>query len=345
MKVVNRALLDTLGKTPRPGDRPDAFGNLEGRERRRHRGAGSDDDAHRPRRSPTRSVRGSRRTARCAGSPSRTCRCAITAPCPAWCARCRKSRRGKRAGAGDPGDFQSRAAPARQRPARRPRPGAHRSVAAAEGTRSAAVARSRRSTRRRSPRSRDLLAHAIQSTRSLARGLAPVNLERGGLPEALKHLAARCTDMYSLQCTFAQRRAEAAGPGRRRGDASVSNRAGSDDQRRALRACEVDRDRPALDGTQAAAVDRRRRHRPVRRPGATPPGHGPEDHGIPRAHARRHDQLRRARTRARASCCRRRCTCCGNRRTKLTPRAVVVEAIAARSLARRRHFRTTGTSV
>ncbi|MBB6092514.1 PAS domain S-box-containing protein [Povalibacter uvarum] len=48
----------------------------------------------------------------------------------------------------------------------------------------------------------DLLAHAIQSTRSLARGLAPVNLERGGLPEALKHLAARCTDMYSLQCSF-----------------------------------------------------------------------------------------------------------------------------------------------
>jgi PAS domain S-box-containing protein len=48
----------------------------------------------------------------------------------------------------------------------------------------------------------DLLARAIQSTRSLARGLAPVNLERGGLPEALKHLAARCTDLYSLQCTF-----------------------------------------------------------------------------------------------------------------------------------------------
>lgn len=48
----------------------------------------------------------------------------------------------------------------------------------------------------------DLLAQAIQSTRSLARGLAPVNLERGGLPEALKHLAARCTDMYSLECSF-----------------------------------------------------------------------------------------------------------------------------------------------
>jgi two-component system sensor histidine kinase UhpB len=48
----------------------------------------------------------------------------------------------------------------------------------------------------------DLLARAIQSTRSLARGLAPVNLERGGLPEALRHLAVRCTDMYSMQCTF-----------------------------------------------------------------------------------------------------------------------------------------------
>src|SRR4029453_17074686 len=48
-----------------------------------------------------------------------------------------------------------------------------------------------------------LLARAIQSTRSLARGLAPVNLERGGLPGGLKHLAARCTDMYNLQCSFA----------------------------------------------------------------------------------------------------------------------------------------------
>jgi two-component system sensor histidine kinase UhpB len=48
----------------------------------------------------------------------------------------------------------------------------------------------------------DLLARAIQSTRSLARGLAPVNLERGGLPEALRHLAVRCTDMYNLDCTF-----------------------------------------------------------------------------------------------------------------------------------------------
>jgi PAS domain S-box-containing protein len=48
----------------------------------------------------------------------------------------------------------------------------------------------------------DLLARAIQSTRSLARGLAPVTLERGGLPEALKHLVARCTDMYSMDVSF-----------------------------------------------------------------------------------------------------------------------------------------------
>lgn len=48
----------------------------------------------------------------------------------------------------------------------------------------------------------ELCARAIQSTRSLARGLAPVNLERGGLTEALKHLVARCTDLYSIECTF-----------------------------------------------------------------------------------------------------------------------------------------------
>jgi two-component system sensor histidine kinase UhpB len=48
-----------------------------------------------------------------------------------------------------------------------------------------------------------LLARTIQSTRSLARGLAPVNLERGGgLPEALRHLAARCGDMYGFECIF-----------------------------------------------------------------------------------------------------------------------------------------------
>ena len=48
----------------------------------------------------------------------------------------------------------------------------------------------------------DLMARTIQSTRSLARGLAPVNLERGGLTEALKHLAIRCSDMYALECIY-----------------------------------------------------------------------------------------------------------------------------------------------
>jgi PAS domain S-box-containing protein len=55
----------------------------------------------------------------------------------------------------------------------------------------------------------ELLAHTIQSTRSLARGLAPVNLERGGLREALRHLAIRCSDMYQLSCNFDDRRAQA----------------------------------------------------------------------------------------------------------------------------------------
>ncbi|MGC3981825.1 MAG: PAS domain-containing protein [Steroidobacteraceae bacterium] len=48
----------------------------------------------------------------------------------------------------------------------------------------------------------ELIARTIQSTRALARGLAPVNLERGGIREALRQLAARCTDLYNLSCTF-----------------------------------------------------------------------------------------------------------------------------------------------
>lgn len=53
----------------------------------------------------------------------------------------------------------------------------------------------------------ELLAQTIQSTRSLARGLAPVNLERGGLREALRHLALRCSDLYQMNCVFDDRRA------------------------------------------------------------------------------------------------------------------------------------------
>jgi PAS domain S-box-containing protein len=51
-------------------------------------------------------------------------------------------------------------------------------------------------------RVRELVAGAIQSTRLLARGLAPVNLERGGLPEALRNLAQMCRETYAIECTF-----------------------------------------------------------------------------------------------------------------------------------------------
>jgi two-component system, NarL family, sensor histidine kinase UhpB len=55
----------------------------------------------------------------------------------------------------------------------------------------------------------ELIALTIQSTRSLARGLAPVNLERGGIREALRQLAARCSDLYNLHCTFNDTNAQA----------------------------------------------------------------------------------------------------------------------------------------
>ena len=51
-------------------------------------------------------------------------------------------------------------------------------------------------------RIRELVAGAIQSTRLLARGLAPVNLERGGLPEALRQLAELCRQTYGIECLF-----------------------------------------------------------------------------------------------------------------------------------------------
>jgi len=54
----------------------------------------------------------------------------------------------------------------------------------------------------------ELIALTIQNTRSLARGLAPVNLERGGIREALRQLAARCTDVYGLACVFEYQQAD-----------------------------------------------------------------------------------------------------------------------------------------
>jgi PAS domain S-box-containing protein len=51
-------------------------------------------------------------------------------------------------------------------------------------------------------RVREVLAQAIESTRALARGLSPVNLERGGLPAALEHLAHQCRSVYGLHCDY-----------------------------------------------------------------------------------------------------------------------------------------------
>lgn len=51
-------------------------------------------------------------------------------------------------------------------------------------------------------RIREVLSQAIQSTRALARGLAPVNLERGGLPAALEHLARQYSGTYGLRCEY-----------------------------------------------------------------------------------------------------------------------------------------------
>jgi PAS domain S-box-containing protein len=48
----------------------------------------------------------------------------------------------------------------------------------------------------------DLLAQAISSTRSLARGLAPVDLDHGGLAEALGHLVSRCKHLYHIECAY-----------------------------------------------------------------------------------------------------------------------------------------------
>lgn len=48
-----------------------------------------------------------------------------------------------------------------------------------------------------------LVSNAIESTRALARGLSPVNLERGGLKDALDGLAMHAVDLYGVQaiCT------------------------------------------------------------------------------------------------------------------------------------------------
>jgi signal transduction histidine kinase len=47
-----------------------------------------------------------------------------------------------------------------------------------------------------------LVNESIESARSLARGLLPVRTDTGGLPFALRELAARSRDLYGLTVTF-----------------------------------------------------------------------------------------------------------------------------------------------
>lgn len=47
-----------------------------------------------------------------------------------------------------------------------------------------------------------LVSNAIESTRSLARGLSPVSAERGGLTAALRSLAARASERFGMRVTF-----------------------------------------------------------------------------------------------------------------------------------------------
>lgn len=48
----------------------------------------------------------------------------------------------------------------------------------------------------------DLVNNAIESTRTLARGLSPVSGERGGLAAALQNLAARASERYGVKVEF-----------------------------------------------------------------------------------------------------------------------------------------------
>ncbi|HEY8538669.1 MAG TPA: PAS domain-containing protein, partial [Steroidobacteraceae bacterium] len=50
-----------------------------------------------------------------------------------------------------------------------------------------------------------LVSNAIENTRALARGLSPVNLERGGLQDALEGLAMNAHELYGVQVSFSHR--------------------------------------------------------------------------------------------------------------------------------------------
>ena len=57
-----------------------------------------------------------------------------------------------------------------------------------------------------------LVSNAIENTRALARGLSPVNLERGGLKDALEGLSMHANDLYGVQVVFSHRLQASARP-------------------------------------------------------------------------------------------------------------------------------------
>ena len=75
-----------------------------------------------------------------------------------------------------------------------------------------------------------LVNNAIESTRALARGLSPVNLERGGLQDALEGLAMHAAELYSRADRLHAPGQDGPAAQRRAGEPPVSDRAGSSTQ-------------------------------------------------------------------------------------------------------------------
>jgi signal transduction histidine kinase len=48
----------------------------------------------------------------------------------------------------------------------------------------------------------EVLQSAFASARSVARALAPINLDQGGLESALEQLAQHCTELFGIDCKF-----------------------------------------------------------------------------------------------------------------------------------------------
>ena len=177
--VVNQPLLDTLGKKREEVIGRRAVGSVDGRERRRHGGAGGDDDAHRSaaHRSGARVdlADGSVRWFTFTHVPLRDHDTVSGLVCTVQEVTARKA-------------LEQEILEISNREQRRLGSDLHDGLGQELTGLSLLLKGLEVQLSRESPqylsqvtKISDLLAHAIQSTRSLARGLAPVNLERGGL--------------------------------------------------------------------------------------------------------------------------------------------------------------------